>query len=176
MVTLRVLNGCRTVQLTRGFSTLIDECDLPKLGGYSWNAKRFTSGIYAARNEHASKGSKNRKYRTLLLHRVLMDAPPGMEVDHRDGDKLNNTRSNIRLATHTQNQQNRRRCRGGSSRFKGVLIHSNRYIEAYIGVEGKNLYIGSYSTEEEAARAYDAAAIEFFGEFAATNADLFGEY
>lgn len=106
---------------------------------------------------------------TRFLHRVLLGEPP-CEVDHRNGNGLDNRRSNLRLATHAQNLANTRPRIGTSSRFKGVSwFRSKRRWEAYICVERQKRRLGYFHDEEAAARAYDAAALEAWGEFALTN-------
>lgn len=103
---------------------------------------------------------------------------PNHEVDHRDRNRANNRIKNLRKATHIENLMNcgaRRRFRDGSkhSQYKGVTYAAkDRRWRAQIGVAGRNLYLGNHLTEEAAARAYDAAALHHYGEFAHTN---FGE-
>ena len=105
-----------------------------------------------------------------FMHRLVMGCRPREEVDHRNGDGLNNRRHNLRSTTHSLNQANRRRVTGKSG-FKGVFQRSGKW-RAYITVAGRFISLGSFITAEEAARAYDVAAREHFGEFACTNADL----
>ncbi len=103
-----------------------------------------------------------------------MDAGPRIEIDHRNGDTLDNRRKNLRVVTKNQNQQNRHHVEG-RSRFKGVGWCQYSW-RAYIKVNQKFIHIGMFPTEEDAARAYDVVAREHFGEFACTNADLYGAY
>lgn len=103
-----------------------------------------------------------------LMHRVIMEPPPGAVIDHINCDPLDNRRSNLRLATRAQNARNRNRA-SGRSRFKGVHKGEGGRWSAQISVNGKNRRAGCYLTEEEAAQAYDAAALELHGEFARTN-------
>jgi len=104
------------------------------------------------------------------MHREMMNAPAGMLVDHRNGDNLDNRRSNLRLATPTENSCNRRKKTGGSSRYKGVTFNrrSGKWF-ARIRIHGKCIFLGTFESEVEAARAYDAAAKKYHGEFACLN-------
>lgn len=107
----------------------------------------------------------------MYLHRKLLDASAGQEVDHRDGDGLNNCRTNLRLATHQQNLCNQRLSRANTSGYKGVHRCRRRWC-AMIKVFQKTINLGAFDDPACAARAYDRAAQKHFGEFARTNADL----
>ena len=106
------------------------------------------------------------------LHIFLMKPPKGLIVDHKNGDGLDNSRSNLRIATKAQNGQNKTKRKGTSSQYKGVCLHKSGKWVAAIVVNGKRVHLGCYAAEQEAARAYDAAATTHFGEFAFTNAML----
>lgn len=108
------------------------------------------------------------------MHRLVAAAPRGTIVDHINGNSLDNRRANLRVATQRGNNRNRRVLpERRSSQFKGVTLDKRRgKWFARIKVNGKTRHLGAYVNESDAARAYDAAAIEFFGEFAATNAML----
>jgi hypothetical protein len=102
------------------------------------------------------------------MHRLLI--PGTHEVDHKNGDGLDNRRStNLRPATHQQNNANRAKARG-SSRFKGVSWdRPSRRWYASIRGEGRSRNLGKFDSEVAAARAYNAAAVKFFGEYARLN-------
>ena len=108
-------------------------------------------------------------WKRILLHRYLMQPGGKAQVDHRNGDGLDCTRVNMRLTTHAQNLQNSRP-RLGSSRFKGVSRHkkSGKWL-GQIMANRSYRYLGLFTTEEEAAHAYDAAAKELHGEYAKLN-------
>jgi len=109
--------------------------------------------------------------RTITLHRILMDSPVGMDVDHVNGDKIDNRRENLRTVTRQQNVRNNGPRRNGQSRFKGVTFHkkSRKWAARIVLGGGANLHLGLFVSEEAAARAYDASASTHFGEHAWLN-------
>ena len=164
-------DSTREIPLTRGKVAIIDAADYERVSGYKWHACRPSKlNIWYARSHVGKRPSR----RFIHLHRIILDAPDGLQVDHVDGDGLNCRRSNMRVATRSQNQANKGKYRNNTSGFKGVCLAQGRWI-AQIGHNRKVVYIGSYDTAEEAARAYDARAIELFGEFAGINFPR-GEY
>lgn len=168
----------KTIQLTKGFITVVDDEDYLNLVQYSWHplVQYRTDG--SVRNVYAIKGHTlpNGKRTTQRMHRVIMDVieMPDIQVDHYpDHYGLNNRRSNLRLATASQNAKNSRLRTCNSSGFKGVCwSKANHNFIASIGVDGKYKYIGCYANAIDAARAYDAAATTLQGKFACTNKDL----
>ena len=159
------------VPLTQGRVALIDPDDAARVLAFKWCAQRTSKGqrYYAV----ASIGARVRRER-IHMHRLVANAPDGWEVDHINGDGLDDRKANLRIATRAENCRNRRGLvRGKSSQFKGVCYRpeKRRWI-ASIFVDGKSKHLGSFKIEQEAAKAYDDAAIEAFGEFACTNADL----
>lgn len=109
------------------------------------------------------------KGRAFYLHRFLMEAGPGMIVDHINGDTFDNRRANLRFVTHQQNMANSKR-RRHNTMYKGVQIRCDgKKWVARIQVDRKMIHLGSFLTPEDAARAYDKAAILHFGEYARLN-------
>lgn len=155
------------IQLTQGKVALIDDEDISLVSQHKWRVLKRTY----ARAHCLVDG----KYTSILLHRLIMNAPPGMEVDHIDGDGLNCVRSNMRLATRSQNIRNsgKKQFRVGASpgsAFKGVSWHkATRKWVARIMYEGKRTSLGYFSSEVDAAITYDIAAKRFFGGFARLN-------
>jgi hypothetical protein len=106
----------------------------------------------------------------LRMHNVIMSFLEGYEIDHKDGDGLNNQRYNLRVTTHTQNMKNQRLRSNNTSGYKGVTWHKGAgKWYAQIQVDGKRTYLGLFTILEDAARAYDTAALEHYGEFARLN-------
>lgn len=104
------------------------------------------------------------------MHRYLMGDPTGLEVDHINLDTLDNRRSNLRVATRSQNAANRRRQSNNSSGYKGVSWNKERKKwHAYICVGRKHITLGRFNSIVQAARAYNDAALTFFGEYAKLN-------
>lgn len=152
----------------RGRLVLVDDADYDLVVRYHWMARetvhsRWTEGPYAYGYLPGGPGRKPR----ILLHTLLTGWP---RTDHRDGNTLNNQRSNLRPANASQNGANRRPGIGHSSRYKGVGWDKNAgKWRARIRVQGSERYLGHFGDEAYAARAYDAAARELFGEFARPN-------
>lgn len=144
------------VPLSKGQFAVIDKEDAPIIAPHNWT---FRHGPYAQRTFE-----RDAKRTSILMHREIMNAPAGVEVDHRDGNGLNNRRSNLRLAERWQNAVNRKHGSG----YRGVC-RWGRYWIADIGHQGKRMRIGYFSTPEEAARAYDAKAVMLHGDFARLN-------
>lgn len=152
-----------TIPLSRGLFATIDCVDSFVLD-HKWSAFRDGHTFYAATNILID-GAK----RPVVMHRMLLGFPDSF-VDHRDGNGLNNTRENIRLATRSQNQFNRRKTEGMTSKYKGVGRTSNGKWRASISIgNGAESWARVFTLEETAARAYDVKAVEWFGEFARIN-------
>lgn len=158
----------KTITLTQGKVALIDDEDYERISKHNWCYNRAINT--AERAGHAKS--------TILMHREVMNAPANSEVDHRDGDELNNRRStNLRLCTHLQNSHNRRKAKMASSKYKGVTFTTHcrgRSWQASIKLQdifsgSYNKFLGYFAVEEDAARAYDKAARYHYKEFAALN-------
>lgn len=151
------------IPLTQGFKTVVDGPDYERLIRWRWKVLKTESGHYAVR----STGERGR--RTIYMHRFILDAHVDSQIDHRDGDGLNNQRSNLRIGTKALNMRNRGPQKNNTSGFKGVWMHHGGKWVAEIRVDGKKYLLGHYENPVDAARAYDAAATEHFGEFAWLN-------
>ena len=152
------------VPLTKGKVALIDDEDAPRILAHKWtahrNPKRRREVWYAVR--YVGRAS-------IQMHREILNAPDGMEVDHINGDGLDNRKVNLRLATRAQNLRNTHRPKGRAG-YRGIYWHGrNRMYHASIRHEGKKHSLGYYYDAEQAARAYDHAAYHLHGEFASLN-------
>lgn len=149
----------RELQLPSGLVALVDEDDFESvLAAGPWHAKRD-----GPRTTYVVKTPKPRVQ--IYLHHFLTNWP---ETDHINGDGLDNRRSNLRQVTHRQNMANQRLRRDSKSGYKGVNRSRSRW-QAGIKVDYRQRHLGTFETAEEAARAYDAAAIAAWGEFARLN-------
>ena len=156
----------RALILTRGQLAWMDEADYALAIRHNWFAKpiqRASGGFYAAGRVGG---------RQVYLHRFLMQPAAGLVVDHIDGDGLNNRRANLRVCTHAENRQSSSVSGRSKTGFRGVEAPSARVVayraHIYTGRRGR-LCLGCFATAEEAARAYDAAAVAKYGQFARLN-------
>lgn len=160
----------KTIELSQGLSTLVDDADFAELSRHKWYAAKKLGEYYAQRNTLRDK--KTGKRHTIHMARQILGLVPGdgLQSDHENHDTLDNQRDNLRVATYTQNQHNRKSQRGSTSRFKGVSWRrATRKWQAYIRVDAKHVHLGLFHSETAAAHAYDAAALEYFGVFASLN-------
>jgi hypothetical protein len=150
----------KQIKLTQGKVALVDDEDYDFLNKFKW----CFNGRYAARSTILSDGSKGH----LLMHRLILLSRHGESTDHRDEDKLNNSRGNLRKCTQTENNRNVSRRKDNTSGYKGV--HQTRDLwAAQLSHNGRQLFLGRFKTKQEAAIAYNAAAIVLHREFACLN-------
>lgn len=158
----------KLIPLTQGQFAMIDDADYEAVSAHTWHAQKSGGGFYAYRGVKKPNG----KWTLQALHQFLM---PGVgRIDHRDGNRLNDQRENLRPATCRQNGQGSQKKRLGThSRFRGVTWHKRDLKwQAQINVNGKDLFLGYFTDEVAAAHAYDSAALLYFGEFASPNFDI----
>lgn len=156
----------KEIQLTNGGVALVDDEDFEMINKYKWFAHKEGNTFYAWR--HIKKGM--RQYGMVKMHRQILNPMDHEQVDHVNGNGLDNRRANIRVCSNSQNMMNQKIRSDNSSGFKGVSYHAqNKRWRATINLNGKQISAGCYATPKEAAIAYNRKAIELFGEFARPN-------
>lgn len=149
--------GCGVIATKCGKWVLVDIEDFEKVSKYKW---------YLSSSGYAIAYSGGRVW----MHRFLINPPKNLDVDHINGDKLDNRKSNLRPATRGQNLHSRPKLITNSSGFKGVFFEKScSKWRAQIHCKGKKFHCGVFKTAEEAARAYDRYALKLFGPFAWLN-------
>ncbi len=164
----------KTIKLTQGKVALVDNADFEALNRFKWQAHRDGKGgglYYAIRSVSINRATArmlgiHRQY-AVRMHREIMRPLKGEQVDHVDGDGLNNQRYNLRTASHAENVRNRGKQKNNTSGFKGVKWNgAAKKWEAKIGVDGKDVYLGVYTSKEIAYGVYCEAAKKHHGKYA----------
>jgi hypothetical protein len=151
----------KEIQLTQGKIAIIDDEDYEFLSQWKWCYYKTGYAIRSAYNKETK-----RRY-SILMHRVIMHTPDGMDTDHINHNTLDNRKSNLRICTHSQNQMNKHKQSNNTSGHTGVSWHKrNHQWQAQIKLNGKYISLGFHDDIDEAIDAYDMKARELFGEFA----------
>ncbi len=162
--------GVKEIRLTQGQVAIVSDDWFEYLNQYKWFAHWTDASktFYAWRNRHKSEG---RPVTIIQMHRVILNAPKGVMVDHSDHNGLHNWIPNIRLAPHGGNRANSRLSKTRtSSGLKGVYWEPRRNLWiARIGINGKTKYLNGFENKMDASNAYNEAALLYFGEFAYLN-------
>ena len=153
----------KTIQLTKGQVTIVDDKWFEQLNQYKWCALYIPrmDSYYAVRG-----GGHGRK--TILMHRIISNAKDGEKVDHKNRNTLYNLEENLRVCSNVQNLRNRGAQVNNMTGYKGVSPSLKKW-QARIKFGNKQVYLGTFDTAEQAAIAYDNSAVENFGEFAGLN-------
>jgi len=160
----------KLIPLTQGQFAKVDDDMYEELNQYKWYARchKPKNYYYAIRADKIIKGNKSAKH--LRMHRVIMNCPEGMVVDHINHDTLDNQRHNLRVCTTAQNTYNRLPNRIGKSRYKGVVWVKNRnHWHVAISVNGTRISLRTFKCEHDAARSYNEASLKYHGEFGYIN-------
>lgn len=157
-----VLDETVKIYLRNGYYCTIDKEDIDKIKGIHW-----LLNIQNGNNVYVQCNVSGKRH----MHRVIMELEdPNLQIDHINGNGLDNRKSNLRICTKEQNAKNIRFNKRNTSGFKGVHYRKDtNNWQARIKASSKNISLGSYLTSEEAAKAYDRAALQYHGEFANTN-------
>lgn len=162
----------KIIELTQGKSTIVDDDTYVWAANYKWHYLKCNVNGYAARRGRKEEGINYKKY--IFLHQEILERRgevlnAGEEVDHIDGNKLNNVSSNIRKVTHQQNGCNYFNKEKSTTGYKGVQQKWSNYYRARIAIDQVQIHIGYFRTAKEAAVAYDKEAIKYHKEFAYLN-------
>jgi hypothetical protein len=160
--------GAKAIPLTRDKFAIVDEADYGWLNQWKWC---YAYGGYVGRSQYLGGGRENAVTKTILMHRLIMNAPLFLHVDHVNRNTLDNRRENMRLVTNSQNMMNRiANVNFASSQYKGVSWHKTKQKWGVVIVKDKIRYnLGHFDDESKAALAYNAAAIKLFGPYARLN-------
>lgn len=154
----------KIIQLTQNKVTLVDDEDFDELSKYSW---QYDNG-YASRRTLAEEGGKRQT--RIWMHRLIANTPDGFFTDHKNHNKLDNRKANLRTCTHSQNKANITRNSNNKSGYKGVYLRKSHNLwVAQITINRKVTFLGYFRNPRDAAIRYNAAALKHFGEFAYLN-------
>jgi hypothetical protein len=155
----------KEIKLTQGKVALVDDDDFERLNQFKWHASKEGNNFYAKRTPCVNKIKK-----VIIMHREIINALPGEDVDHKDGNSLNNLRENLRLCNQAENVRNSKIRKDNISGYRGVSLFTKRNkFQAIIHFKKKSFWLGYFSSPIDAAIAYNQAAIQHFGEFARLN-------
>lgn len=145
------------INLTQGYKAMVDDEDYKKVVKYKWFVQ-ITGNCKHARTYNAGK--------PFFMHRILIEVPQGLFVDHINGNGLDNRKINLRVATHSQNMMNRKTHKNNTSGFKGVSwIKRTQKWQAMISTK----HLGEFKSKTEAVNTYNAAAKKYYKDFAKLN-------
>jgi hypothetical protein len=157
----------KEIPLTQGKVAMVDDDDFEWLNQWKWRVCWMPGSQNFIARSQLPRGTGSR---SLIMHRLILNAPPGVEVDHINHDTLDNRRGNIRLCSSSQNKMNRRAHKNSKSGLKGVHFEKERQCwRAEIKAYGKRIYLGRFKDVGSAAVAYDVAALRYHGKFANPN-------
>lgn len=160
----------KEIELSQGYKAIVDDEDFEYLSQFEWNA-RVVSGTQYAKRSFKVDG----KGTTVNMHREIMKCPKNMMVDHINGNGLDNRKENLRICTRSQNLMNSQNPKDAkTSKYKGVCFNkqtktNGKVWRSEIRLNKKAIFLGAFYEEKDAAKAYNEAALKYFGEFAKIN-------
>lgn len=155
----------KRIKLTKGRYALVDDSDYDELSNYKWCVIKNLNTFYATSHAYIDD-----KRTTIRMHRIIMNPPEGMIIDHKNGDGLDNQKSNLRICTYSENSRNINSHKNSTSKYIGVSYSSSYGTWlSMIMVDGKNKSLGYFKTELEAAIIRNIAARKYYKEFAKLN-------
>lgn len=160
------VDDTRLIPLTQGKFAIVDAADYEWLNQWKWYAARAGQSATRWYAVHSFLNDDG-EYRTKGMHRLIM-GDSSETIDHRDNDGLNNSRSNLRFATSSQNSANKD-MKVGRSGYRGVYLEESGKYRARLWYRGDSIGLGMFDTAEEAARAWDNGMRQHHGEFARLN-------
>lgn len=148
------------IELTQGKIAIISDEDVGYISQFKWAYDRHNHCAVRGIWDPLTKTTK-----VVSMHRFLLDTPKGLDTDHKNGDRLDNRRENLRICEHSENLRNMKTPKSNTSGYKGVSkARSGRWV-----VKIRNKTVGTFTKKTDAARAYNSVAIEVFGEYARLN-------
>ena len=155
----------KKIKLTQGKYALIDDKDFDNLSTMSWQVHKLGNNYYAYHCSNIKGKTKNIK-----MHRYLLNYPTGMDIDHINGNGLDNRRENLRICTRSENLRNSKLRNNNTSGYKGVSWSKMRkkWI-VQIRFDNKSKCLGFYSDKIRAAHIYDLVSLDYYGDYARTN-------
>jgi hypothetical protein len=159
----------RQIDCGHGCFALVDDADFERLSQFRWNARLHNAnrGPKAHRRPVRCATVDGKRVQIYLYHELLPKRA-GFVVDHINGNVWDNTRANLRYATHSENMRNQEGHRDREAPYKGIIKKRRRWF-AHCDVNGKSVWTSGHVSPEDAARAYDRLAIQLHGEFARLN-------
>lgn len=149
------------IHLTKNKVAIIDATNYEKINMYRWRVSHTRNGsAYAV----ASSPRINKKYTTIWMHRIITDCPSHMEVDHKNGNGLDNRIENLRVCDHVHNSMNCKTPIHNTSGHRGVSFYGNRW-HSRIDYQGKRVHLGSFIDKQSAIECRKIGENKYFGEF-----------
>ena len=157
-------NNEKRIKLTKGKVAIVDASDYDALMKFKWCARKNRGANVFYAMAYLGKDEGRKSY---YMHSLLLDRPKGMEIDHINGNGLDNRRSNLRICTRSENEMNRGKNKNNTSGYKGVCWNKNDkrwYVK--IGLNNKQINLGRFSDKLEAYKAYVSACKKYHGKYA----------